>query len=181
MNTSQIVVTVIVTLLTIVALAVGTVWSMWPRAAEASISLAAHSGSWPGSAENSDTHGDFKAHCAHMSPAHLELGAAVVSAALDLDATQNVALDSISESVEALRTFAQATCENVDIKDFDSSLDSLQAMLNQTAITVGTLKPQLNDFYASLDPTQQEKLHSYMAMHHAKHAGRGGFRRHASH
>lgn len=165
MNISQIIVTAVLTTLTLLALATVTVWSLWPRTAEAGVAVAAHTTGWHESGN----------HCQHFSADHLELGQAVVTVALDLDDAQQAALAPVRSSLENWRSQIATLCETVDHDNInvDTGLQSLEQVLSISAATVAEVRPHLSGFVAGLTPEQSDKLKSYMSRHHHKRGYRG--------
>ena len=128
MNVLQIITTAVLTTIIVILLGVVSVWSMWPKTAEAGVAVAAHSVSWHNSTD----------HCRHLSPDHLKLGEAVVTVALDLDDIQQEALLPIRNSLENWRSQVERLCTSVDHEslDFDTGLASLEQILSISAATV---------------------------------------------
>ncbi len=170
MKLSEIVLAAIVTTLTIAALVIGTAWSLWPRAAQASLALTQ---SHATSAEAGLAAGRRGPHCGRLDAAHLELAEAVVEATLDLDAAQAAALAEIGDGLEGLRAFVESACENHDHGDVAGSLTAMEQILNRSAETMTLLKPQLVAFHESLTEDQHARIQTLMALRH-RHGGRSG-------
>ncbi len=166
MNLFQVVITAVLTTLAVLALGVAAVWSLWPSSAEASAAIAAHSGTW-----HSAGHGEEGTanHCGKLSSLHLEMGEAVVTAALKLDEAQQQALEPVAQALERWRARAQQTCEQTRFDDLDSGLAGLETMLDQGAEAVAELRPAVTGFYATLSAEQQNKLHDFVHNHRRMH------------
>jgi hypothetical protein len=156
MNLMQIVVTAVLTTLTVFALGIVGVWSVWPKTAEAGVNVATHAASFSSAGD----------HCARLDTGHIELGEAIVTAALDLDDSQQAALAPISAALENWRTQAASLCSEVNFDDLDSSLAGLENMLRVSATTVGELRPAMGQFHALLTEEQHAKLKQYMQHRH---------------
>ena len=157
MNVFQVVVTAVLTTLTVFALVVAGAWALWPKTAQASASVAAHASSW---------HSAEDGHCGRFDSAHIELGEAVLATALDLTDTQQASLAPVTQAAQRWRNIAQSTCENINLETLDTSMESLENILAQSTQAVQEMRPLINQFYASLDTNQQEKLKQFMHSHH---------------
>lgn len=172
MNLFQVVVTAVLATLAVLALSIAAVWSLWPTSAEASAAIAAHSSGWHQSNDQDGmSHAD---HCAHISSEHLQMGEAVLSAALDLDDSQQSALQPVAETMEKWRAEAQTTCENSSFASLDEGLAGVESMLTLGAGAVAELRPVINNFYQSLNVEQQDKLQQLMHHHRRGSRGHGG-------
>jgi len=171
MNLFQVVVTAVLATLAVLALAIAAAWSLWPASAEASAAIAAHSSGWHQSAEGGLSHAD---HCARISSEHLQMGEAILSAALDLDDSQQSALQPVADTMEKWRAEAQRTCENSSFASLDEGLAGVENMLTLGAGAVGELRPAINNFYQSLNVEQQDKLQQLMHHHRRGKRGFGG-------
>ncbi len=163
MNLIQVVVTAVLTTLTILALGLVAVWSLWPKEAEASAVVAAHASGW---------HSGERSHCDRFDTAHLELAQAVAVTVLDLDDSQQATLDGIVVRMDQWRADAQATCNSTEFHDVDSGLLGLEMLLAQSATTVAELRPQISTLYASLSEEQKAKIEQLAQRHHRHRGGR---------
>ncbi|NKC01494.1 MAG: hypothetical protein GKR90_23755 [Pseudomonadales bacterium] len=167
MNLFQIIITAVLTTFTIIALAIAGAWSVWPRTAEASIAVAAHSTGWRGESNN---------HCERFSSDHLALGEAVIAVALDLDDAQKSALEPIRSSLESWRTNIVSICEGTDhgeTMDVSTGLQAMEDALTATTNTVVEVRPQIESLLATLNPEQNDKLMGYLQHHRRSHGFRG--------
>ncbi len=167
MKAVQITLTALLTSLILVTLAGVTVWSLWPREAQATMALASHSMAAP---ENTGSH------CQHLTPEHIVLAKAVVQVSLELNDQQQGHLEGIAATLENWREQVQAICAISESDDIETKLDSLQQGLLLSADAIGELKPQLSAFHNDLDAAQLERLHSFVAAHHGRH-GKGSVAR----
>ena len=165
MNLFQVVVTATLTTLAVITLSIAGVWAMWPKTAEASATVAAHASGW---------HDSSDGHCARIDTAHIDLGEAVVTAALDLNETQQAALEPITQAARRWRDVAQTTCEAADFSDLDASMATMETVLNQTSDAFTEVRPMISNFYATLSPEQQAKMEAFIHAHHGRHHGRRG-------
>ena len=165
MRIFQVAVTAVLATLAALAFGVVAIWSLWPTTVEASVALAAHSSAWQAGKLS---------HCEHFGGEHVKFGQAVVTAALDLNDTQENHLDNVAAKVEQWRTQVQSTCEKTDLTTLDGGLAALEVMLAQSSTAVAGLRPVINEFYAGLSPEQQTQLHSHMTFHnrHGRHSRR---------
>ena len=98
MNPLQVVVTAVLATLATLVLGIVAAWSLWPKTAEASVALAAHSSAW---------HAGAGSHCDHFGGEHIVFGEAVVSTALDLDDYQQASLATVTAKLEQWRAAAR--------------------------------------------------------------------------
>ena len=123
--------------------------------------MASHAAGWP-------SHEHDASRCGRFDETHIDIANAVVTAALDLTAAQQAALEPINAAADRWRGVAQQTCEQADFSNLDASLGTLENALGQTTQAVGELRPLLVDFYNGLDSDQQAKIHEFMQRHHGK-------------
>ncbi len=174
MKLSQIFLSGLVAAVILVLTVSGITWALWPKTVEAGINLASsHSSSF--TPEDADSH---NRHCNHLNNSrHIEIGEAVVIAALDLDDTQAAALEPITDSLDNWRTVIAELCTNHDHSDIDGSLAAMQQALDTSSATLATLRPQLQAFLAGLSEEQTATVHSYMQKHrHRRGHGERGWR-----
>ena len=167
MNLFQVVVTAVLTTLAVFALTVTGVWALWPEPAQASVSVAAHAGSW---------HDGTDGHCSRFGSAHIELGEAVISTTLDLNEDQEAALAPVTQAAQRWRTEAQNLCESANFSDVDTSLESVEQALDMGASAMKEMRPLISNFYASLSEEQQAKVQEFVQHRRGHH--RRGFGRH---
>lgn len=155
MNQLQIVVTTVLTTLAVLTLiGVFAVSTFWPEAALAH-SLMRHGGS--------STTGD---HCARLDAKHTRHVRALISAELDLDDAQDIALEPVIEVLERWRVDAVETCNAVSLTSVDDSLASLQSILGRSEQAIVELRPAFEGFYIALTPEQQADLDGWIEYHH---------------
>ncbi len=155
MNQLQIVVTTVLTTLAVLTLiGVFAASTFWPEAALAH-GLMRHGGS--------STTGD---HCARLDAKHTRHVRALISAELDLDDAQDIALEPVIEVLERWRVDAVETCNAVSLTSIDDSLASLQSILGRSEQSIVELRPAFEGFYTALTPEQQTDLDGWIEYHH---------------
>ena len=153
MNQLQIVVTTVLTTLAVLTLiGVFAASTFWPEAALAH-GLMRHGG--PG--------GD---HCARLDAKHTRHVRALISAELDLDDAQDIALEPVIEVLERWRVDAAETCNAVSLTSVDDGLASLQSILGRSEQAIAELRPAFEGFYTALTPEQQADLDGWIDDHH---------------
>ena len=173
MKTTQIIVTVALTLLTTACLAVVAVWSLWPATAEASSSVLMHSAFPNDGAESGG-------HCARLANDHTDIAKAVVGEVLDLSDAQKAQLEPIAEVMDRWQTQAYEICNNTQLHTadgglaLDGGLTGMEQILSVSAASVAELRPLVTEFYATLDPAQVEKIESHMQRAHDRRGHRWG-------
>jgi hypothetical protein len=171
MKSSRIILTTVFSTLTLLAFGSVLATSLLPFGAEAhgfrtGLGGEHHAGA---SATRGDRGARMLAHCQRLSPAHTRVVEAAISAALDLDDSQQNALAPIMEVLDEWRAQASTTCEQLPSNDVDAGLAAMQEMLNNTANTIGALRPAYGDFYAQLNTEQKTLIDEMIARHHNRH------------
>ncbi len=164
MNLLQIVVTAVLTTLSVLILGGIGVWSLLPYAAEAT-PVASH-----GFASSPS-----ERHCDRMDDSHIEIGQAVAAAVLDLNDTQETALQAVADTATRWHNVARDICQTADFASLEASLDTAEVILAQSNAAFGELKPLLVDFLATLDDEQRQKLEAHLHNHreHGRHGSKG--------
>ncbi|MEM9622888.1 MAG: Spy/CpxP family protein refolding chaperone [Pseudomonadota bacterium] len=170
MNLFQVVITAVLATLAALVLTGVAAWSLWPSSAQASGTLAAHSGFWQQADGQNPV--DHTEHCAKLSSTHLQIGEAVLTTVLDLDDAQQAALEPVADTMEKWRGQAQTACEQASLITLDDKLAGIETMLTMGAGAMSELRPAINNFYQSLTVDQQAQLQEMMQHHRQARRGR---------
>lgn len=155
MNQMQIVVTTVLTTLAVLTMiGVFAASTFWPEAALAH-GLMRHGG--PSADGN---------HCTRLDAKHTRHIRALISAELDLDDAQDVALEPVIDVLERWRLDAVETCNGVDTTSLDDGLAAFQAVLDRSGQAIAELRPAVDAFYTQLSAEQQVDLDAWIDHHH---------------
>lgn len=166
MQISQIVVTVLITVVIVAAIIFATAVSLFPRNAEAH--AFAH---WHGPGSGSRWHpnrsgGGHRDHCARLDMPIGRLANVMLDEHLGLDEAQRKQLEPLTATLDAWRQEARTQCDAFDHTDVAAALVATETMLRTSAERVAALQPAWSAFHASLDATQQAKLAQLLQHRH---------------
>ncbi len=130
-------------------------------------SVSAH-GAWHGQGKHDPaTHAK---HCERLQNGkHLKFLQAGASAMLDLDDTQQGALEPMIATLDAWRGDAASICLAFDGSTPQTVVASAERLARRTADALAELQPQLDQFYGQLSDAQKQELTELLKRHHRHH------------
>ncbi|MFK7913557.1 MAG: hypothetical protein AB8B93_06550 [Pseudomonadales bacterium] len=176
MTTAKILLTTVLTTLTALAFAVVLGASLLPSGA------IAHSVWAPGGDHGRKMGGHFSKRggatlaerCERLSGQHTRMAGAVVSAYLDLDDSQESAMQPLLEVLDSWRADGQAMCFEAAASQehsVGSAMAMLESLLARSATAVAELQPAYSAFEATLSDAQRTKIQDGIDRHHAHDRG----------
>jgi hypothetical protein len=107
--------------------------------------------------------------CERLGRDHSRLAGAIATTYLDLDATQEGALEPLLAIGNRWREDTQTLClelAGAESHSVDQGLATMEAFLDRSAGTAGELRAAWRDFEAQLTPAQQATITAMLSRHH---------------
>ena len=159
MTPGKIVLTTVLTVFTLLAFVGVAATTFLPRAAEA------HGFRAMGGHGGGDRHQRMLQHCERLGPAHTRVVEAMISASLDLNDSQEEALQPIMRVLDDWRAAAAQRCADGEITSIDDGLALAEGMLSASATAVAELRPAWSAFDAQLSDEQRARIGAMLQRH----------------
>ena len=172
MTTPKVILTTVVTTLTVLLFGTVVAVSLWPTGAEAHGFRSVGFGPDGHGGNRGNRHERFLKHCKRLSPAHTRVVEAMITAGLDLDASQQTALEPIMVVVDDMRTEMATVCAQTPPTDVDGHLALAEQMLQSGADAIARLRPAYESFYGQLNNEQKLRIDEMLQRHRPQsHSG----------
>jgi len=170
MQLTQIIITVLITIVIVAAIIFATAATVFPGHAQA------HAfGNWHGSGTGVAGHlgRNYGGHrgnpCARLDLPVGRLASVMVEQHLDLNAEQRKLLEPVTTTLDAWRVDAKLQCESFDPADIPGAMTAMETLLRSSADRIAELQLAYAVFHPSLDDTQKQHIDAALQLRHGQH------------
>lgn len=161
MEPAQLIITVLLTAVILVAIIFATAVSLFPGAVQAH-SFSGARGGWSTHRSGGHGGGDNGDHCARLNLPIAKLAGVMIDDHLELNDGQRDLLTPALDIIESWQNQTRTQCERLTGADVSTGLDVLEQTLRISTDSVAALRPAYAAFHNNLDATQRKHIDEAM-------------------